>query len=215
MKYNQFAQTVDENYEDPEEKIAIDLFEKWVLELKTKNKTKYNMIELGSNYSYYSMLFKKILQPSESFNLLLEPYEKYMKIGKEHFQINNLEGTFLEERIYDPNPWCNITFTCPTTTIDDLMERYEIDELDILHSDIDKTEEYALNSAKNSLQNKKIDTLFIMTHPLTDHERWATAENPTQLHLRCKQILLDYGYTLIYDHPYCDLAGDGMLVFKK
>jgi hypothetical protein len=215
MKYNQFADIVSENFEDSDEKIAIDLFEKCVLDLKEKNKTKYNMIELGSNYSYYSMLFKKIIEPNKSFNLLLEPYEKYMKTGKEHFEINNLEGVFLEERIYNPTPWCDITFTCPTTTIDELMDRYEIDELDILHSDIDKSEVYALDSAKHALENKKIDTLFIMTHPQTPEEGWSTEENPTQLHLRCKEILFNYGYTLVYDHPRCDLAGDGMLVFKK
>ena len=110
MKYNQFGDIVTENFEDPDEKIAIDLFEKSVLDLKLKNKNVYSMIELGSNFSYYSMLFKKILEPDESLSILLEPYDKYMKTGKEHFEINNLEGVFLKERIYNPIPWCNITF---------------------------------------------------------------------------------------------------------
>ena len=215
MKYNQFGDIVTENFEDPDEKIAINLFEKSVLDLKLKNKNVYSMIELGSNFSYYSMLFKKILEPDESLSILLEPYDKYMKTGKEHFEINNLEGVFLKERIYNPIPWCNITFDCPSTTIDDLLERYGIEELDVLHSDIDKSEEYALIGAKNSLENKKIDTIFIMTHPDSIEESYSTHENPTKLHIKCKTILLDYGYNLVYDHPECDLAGDGMLVFKK
>ena len=218
MKYDQFGTVVPQNFEDSGEAAAIALFEKYVLELKKKNKDQYTMIELGSNYAYYSMLFKKIIEPAKSFNLLVEPYQKYMKTGQEHFQINNLEGTFLEEKINNPKPWCGRTFDCPSTTIDELVERYDIVELDVLHSDSDQNEVLALDGAKESLKNKKIDTLFIMTHAETDAEANASyGENgqATKLHKKCKGILMDYGYILKFDHPQCTMSGDGMLIFKR
>jgi len=75
MMYDQFGHNVSENYEENDEKIAIDLFEEHVLQLKSSGKNQYSMIELGSNYSYYSMLFKKIIQPYKSFSLMVDPYE--------------------------------------------------------------------------------------------------------------------------------------------
>lgn len=220
MLYDQHGHEVLENFYDKGEELAYLLYEKYVLELKFKNKKTYNMMELGSNYSYYSMLFKKILEPSETFNLLLEPYPQHMEMGKEHFHVNNLRGVFLNEVIYNPNyKWNNLEFGCPSTTIDDLMIRYKIDELDVLHCDIDGTEIHALEGSRQSLQNKKIDLLFIMTHTLPhimDEEYNNSLKGiPTYLHSKCKELLLNYGYNLLYDHPQCSLGSDGMLIFKK
>lgn len=217
MKYDQFARNVPSNFEDPEEKVAIDQFEKYVLQLKDKSKDKFNMIELGSNYSYYSMLFKKILGPQKTFNLLLEPYEKYMKTGKEHFEINNLEGVFLEERIYNPKLWCDIPFYCPSTSIDELLFRYQIEELDVLHCDVDGTESLVLDGSQKSLEEKKIDTIFVMTHPLNSQETslCRTGQSPTPLHVEIRDRLLAYGYNLMFDHEQCTLGWDSMVIFKR
>ena len=212
IKYNQFAQEVSSNFEDPDEKILIDSFEKYVLELKNKNKEKYSMIELGSNFSYYSMLFKKIIEPNETLSIMVEPYEKFFNTGKEHFEINNLEGNFLKKRIYNPELWCNIKFDYPSTGIDELLDEYKIEELDVLHCDIDQSEVLALNTASNSLKNKKIDLLFILTHGKDQQE---VSNPPTPLHVECKNILNGYGYDCLLDHPTCDVCGDGLLIFKK
>jgi hypothetical protein len=211
---------VSENYYEESEALVAELFEKYVFELKIKNKEKYNMIELGSNYSYYSMLFKKIIGPDKTFNLMVEPYGPCMQYGKDHFEINNLEGVFLQEQIRNPTPcgvWGDIPFDCPSTTIDELFERYNIDELDMLHCDIDTGEVYMLDEAENALKDKKIDTLFIMTHARNaeDESLCKCGKGPAPLHVEVRKRLLDYGYTLLFDHEPCTLSGDSMVIFKR
>jgi predicted O-methyltransferase YrrM len=220
MKYDQHRHNVDEYYYDIEEELSIKLFENYVLSLQEKNKSKYNMIELGSNYSYYSMLFKKILGSDKTFNVMVEPFIEYMQTGIEHFRINNLDGVFLNETISNPERrWNNVDFKCPSTTVDELIKRYNIEELDLLHCDIDETEIHALKGAKESLQNKKIDLIIIMTHTLPDtlyQEYYDSFKGiPTHLHKQCKEFLLDCGYHLLYDHPQCSLGNDAMLIFRK
>jgi len=211
---------VSENYFDKSEFIIFELFEKYVSELKEKNKKKYNMIELGSNYSYYSMLFKKMIGPDKSFNIMVEPYGPCMQYGKDHFEINNLEGIFLQEKIRNPTPcgvWVDIPFDCPSTTIDEILERYNIDELDVLHCDIDGAEGYMLDGAENALKNKKIDTLFLMTHAVDaeDESLCKCGDGPSKLHVEVRNKLLSYGYNLMFDHEACTLSGDSMVIFKR
>lgn len=211
---------VPENYYDESETVVAELFEKYVSELGEKSKTKYNMLELGSNYSYYSMLFKKILGPDKTFNIMVEPYGPCMQYGKDHFEINNLEGVFLQEKIRNPTPcgvWSGISFDCPSTTIDEIMERYHIEELDMLHCDIDGAEGYMLDGAESTLKNKKIDTLFLMTHAVDDEDEalCKCGKGPAKLHVEVKNRLLDYGYNLLFDHEECTLSGDSMVIFKR
>ena len=211
MKYDQFGNIIDENFEDPSERLLIDHFENTVLHIKQDHlKDTFSMIELGSNNCFYSMLFKKIFAPKKTLNIMVEPYEKYLNLGKEHFDINNFEGIFLNKKIDTPEGWGakNIHFTCESTTVDDLMREFKIDELDVLHCDIDGAEFLALESAKDALSRKKINVLFILTHN--------THPNKFSIHDQCFDLLLKkYGYTCILNHTISDVGGDTILVFKK
>jgi len=104
------------------------------------------------------------------------------------------------------------------TSIDELLERYNINELDILHCDVDGTESYVLDGAEKSLNQKKINTLFVMTHAESNSEEEALCRcgrGATKLHLEVRTRLLNYGYNLIVDHERCDIASDSMLIFKR
>lgn len=211
---------VSENYYDKSETLVAELFEKYVSQLKKKEKKQYTMVELGSNYSYYSMLFKKIIGPKKTFNIMVEPYDPCMQYGKDHFEMNNLEGIFLREKIRNPTPcgvWRGITFDCPSTTLDEILKRHDIDELDMLHCDIDGAEGYMLEGAEDALKYKKIDTLFLMTHAVDDEDEslCKCGKGPSKLHVKVKNKLLSYGYNLMFDHEECTLSGDSMLIFKR
>ena len=218
MKYNQFGLHVEENFQDQTENILIEKFEEYVNNLKEKNKNKYNMIELGSNFAYYSMLFKKILLPNETFNIMVEPYEKFMSSGKEHFEINNFDGVFLNNRIKSNFPWCNINFECDEVKVDDLLKNYKIKDLDVLHMDIDYSELSALESAHESLSKKMIDTLFILTHdrpPGIENFEIVPIEDANSMHQMCKQKLLNYDYECIFEQTERNIGADALLIFKK
>lgn len=96
-----------------------------------------------------------------------------------------------------------------------LTEKYEIDDLDVLHCDIDQGETYMLDGAVKSLTDKKIDNLFIMTHAKDANEAAQSSSKATKLHEEVRSRLLDFGYTLVFDHETCDQSGDAMVIFKR
>ena len=198
MKYDQFANPVSANYEDPDEKILIDKFEDIVLTMKHKNKTHYSMIELGSNNCFYTMLFSKILE-NKSINYCIEPYEKYRKIGIEHLTLNNITAILLDAMIKTEHVWCNIKFSCPRLTLDNIIKNSFID---VLHMDIDFAEYEALLSGSNVLSNKQIDTIFILTHS-------------DELHINCKQYMESKGYNLFFEHNQKNISSDMLLIYQK
>ena len=79
------------------------------------------MIELGSNNCFYTMLFSKILE-NKSINYCIEPYEKYRKIGIEHLTLNNITAILLDAMIKTEHVWCNIKFSCPRLTLDNIIK---------------------------------------------------------------------------------------------
>ena len=96
-----------------------------------------------------------------------------------------------------------------------LTEKYEIDDLELLHCDIDQGETYMLDGAVKSLTDKKIDNLFIMTHAKDANEAAQSSSKATKLHEEVRSRLLDFGYTLVFDHETCDQSGDAMVIFKR
>jgi len=219
MKYTQFAQIIIDVFsdyfsddketvvwQDAGENRGIKVFEEALSNLDKQNKDHYTMIELGSNNAFYSMLFKKILGPDKTINVMVEPHEKYIHMGPEHFEINNLEGYFINKQIYNPNGWCDIHFDCESTTVDELMTEYKIESLDMLHMDIDSSELIALEGSKESLSNKRIDFLYVATHS-------------QELHDSCKLLLEGCGYKLFFEYGqrliWESIGNDSLLVFCR
>jgi len=206
VKYNQFGQHCANeplyNFEDISEEVLINCFEQEVLDLKASNTTHNLMIELGSNNCFYSMLYRQIMAPIPIKNIMVEPYEIYMNLGKEHFELNGFNGEFLNRRIFTPERWCDKEFQCDPITIDNLFATYNLSGIDVLHCDIDGAEIYALEGAKIALEKKLISLIFLCTHS-------------DDLHVKCKDILTNYSYNCILDHPQPTVGYDRVLVFDK
>jgi len=202
MKYNQFGVIVWEDFYDADEILLIEAFEKYVLDLKDKNKNLYTMIELGSNQAYYSMLFKAILKDHETLTLMVEPTDEYMVRGKRHFNINNYDGIFLNKCIGKTWVAHNSTFNKEETSVDQLINDYNIEKLDVLHSDIDGAELTMLEGAAESLKNKKIEYAFILTHYLGLHES-------------CLKFISQFDYDVLLDHREDSIGADRLIIIKS
>lgn len=190
MICDQQGVNVPSDYVENEELLLIEFFEKIVLKLKKENKSFYSMIELGSNYAYYSMLFNKILEPYNKTNIMIEKLKYNLNRGKKHFQLNQMSGEFLQETIN------------PSFTIDDIINKFNLNHLDVLHSDIDGDELIMLEGCKNSLYENKISYIILLTHGIDKH-------------MLCKEYFKNFNYNLMLDYDEDDIGGDRLLIYKN
>jgi hypothetical protein len=202
MFLDQFGAIVPENFYDPSEILLIEVFEKYVLDLKNKNKNLYTMVELGSNQAYYSMLFKSILKDYETRTIMVEPTDEYIERGKYHFSINKYDGIFINKCIGKKWIAHNYDFQKEETSVDQLIEDYNIEKLDVLHCDIDGAEFTMLEGAVESLKNKKIEYAFILTHYLGLHEE-------------CLKFVTQFDYDVLLDHRDDNIGADRLIIIKS
>jgi FkbM family methyltransferase len=165
------------------------------------------MLELGSFWAYYSLWFQREIPNGVS--IMLEPNANKIEVGKEHFHINNFEGTFIRGFVGDKSlpaaefiDWDGTKSVIPQVSIDGLMQQLGLEEIDILHADVQGAEFDMLKGAANALEHNKINYLFISTH---GHQ-----------HRRCKRQLDKYGYKVIAEHSVLQsYSGDGLIVAKS
>lgn len=202
VSINQFQQPVSEHWWDASEQLLIDFFEKTCLELKNLNKTNYTMIELGSNQCYYSLLFKHILGKNITTNIMVEPFKTHYDVGQKQFELNNCTGIFYNNSI--GTSWENFrsTFDVEPITLNEILKEQDISEVDIIQCDIDGSEHYMLDINSDFFINKKAKYLFLGTHS-------------TELHNNCKQMLEQYGYNILLDHPHLNVGFDMLIVAQS
>jgi hypothetical protein len=116
----------------------------------------HTMIELGAYWGHYSMWAKR--QKPEIQVILVEPDAHNLQCGKLNFSRNSLDGCFICEEV-----------GVGKFGIDDYLLKSGRKNISILHSDIQGAEIEMLVSAKNSLQSKDIDYIFLSTHSESIH----------------------------------------------
>jgi FkbM family methyltransferase len=217
VKYDQFGNRVHATYVDTSELILVDIFEKLSKDLLDTEQQHYNMVELGSNQAYYSLLFKSMCKKhnKRSQVICVEPNDRHMLRGKEHFHMNNLHAYFCDYIIGDyelikkdldaSNLPGGSEFLLVTKkeilTLSQLLEIYNISELDILHMDVDHSERAILASSEHLFKNKKIKKIFISTHR-------------PDLHKYCFDFLKECGYKLELQITKMIVGYDSLLVFS-
>ena len=161
---NQFHKPVPFYYEDPYEVNLINWFEETVLELKEKKRLNYTMIELGSNQCYYSLLFKHILGKENTFNVMVEPVEENLNVGKEQFELNDCKGVFYHKGIGSFRSSLFIDskdeITVPSITLEEILHNDNLSHIDVLHSDIDGSEITLLQDNEKTFKDLKISHIF-------------------------------------------------------
>lgn len=189
--YGPFITTIVEElggHHEPQE-------EKAFFEVLKKIEPGSTMIELGSYWSYYSLWFQKAVAGAK--NYMVEPETENLNLGKQNFEMNNAEGVFEHALVSDR---ADDTTSPPSVSVDSIIDKHDIQNVAILHSDIQGFERLMLKGAQNALAGKRIRFIFISTH---GHE----------LHQRCLSHLKSVGYHLIVEHtPSESFSGDGLIV---
>jgi len=159
------------------------------------------MLELGSSWSYYSMWFAKEIKNSK--NIMIEPNQEKLERGIDNFRINKLTSSiFIKGQIGNKFKNKSNFFgkEIHQFSIDYILDKYQIKNLSILHSDIQGSEFNMLRGASNALDKKSIDYFFISTH----HDA---------IHTLCIQLLKGKGYNIICQHTIAESSSaDGLIV---
>ena len=166
------------------------------------------MLELGSFWAYYSLWFLKRVPRGRAF--LVEPVPAALDAGRRNFALNGMTGRFVHAAVGDRvapvsrvTLWEGMEVDVGCTTVDDLVRRFELPRIDLLHVDIQGHEVSMLRGAAGALGRRAIGWIFISTH----------GEN---IHQRCLQLLRRAGYGIAVEHtPGESHSVDGLIVANR
>lgn len=124
---------------------------------RVRYNTSVNMIELGAYWGHYSGWLKSVV-PHSSVTLV-EPDETNHISGVKNFKHNGLEGIFIKDFV-GKNAF----------SIDEYVKNENLNNITILHSDIQGYELEMLEGAKETLASRLVDFIFVSTHSQTLHD---------------------------------------------
>lgn len=134
------------------------------------------MIELGAYWAHYSMWLMKEFPKAKCY--LVEPELDHITCGKNNLEINKFQGEFINDFVGSKG-----------FQLDKFVSERNLIAINILHSDIQGYEIEMIDGAKNSLQKKMIDYVFISTHS-------------QDLHSSVINKLTNYGYRVDVSSDY-------------
>lgn len=211
VKYNVEGFQVPGDFEESKEVVIIDKFEEITLNLLEQNKQSYSMIELGSNYAYYSLLFNRILKDKDVTNIMIEPQERQYQLGEEHFRLNNIKGHFYKaiigknKKVDSPRSqrYVEDFNYLPLVSFEELFRDHNLNQVDLLHCDIQGHEVELLEEYLDWFQNKKFKYIFIATHNIY-----------RDAHNFCKEQFNSLPYQLVFEEEKSIVGGDSFLIYK-
>jgi len=138
------------------------------------------MIELGSNWAFYSIWFATKIKNSK--NYCIEPDNQLLECGIQNCKYNNVFADFtcgfVGQNDNDNNLCKN------EINLYNFIKNKNIDYIDMLHSDIQGSEYSMLLEISELLDHKKIGFLFISTHS-------------DEIHYKCIEFLETHDYRII------------------
>lgn len=195
------------NHEPQEEKVFFEV-------LKRIKKPAGHMIELGAWWAYYSMWYAK---ETGGTAIACEPDPNNVELGRKNARLNDLtEGKNivfhnvaagredgLIEGFYTES---DETIDIPVLSVDSVVDKENISQLDILHMDIQGYELDALHSAQKTIRGKKLRFLFVSTH------HYEISSSPS-MHQACVDFIKSHGGHIVASHTvYESCSGDGLIV---
>ena len=130
------------------------------------------MIELGSYWAFYSMWFNKVIKNAK--NYCIEPNLGNLNLGKQNCVLNNVQNVNFTQGFIGKNQ----------INLCEFVKTKKIEQIDILHSDIQGYELEMLQDITELLLQNKIKYLFISTHS-------------DVLHYNCIELLKKNNYRII------------------
>ena len=155
------------------------------------------MLELGAYWGFYSMWFTQKVPSARC--ILVEPDARNIEMGRENFLLNRLQAEFLPGYAASAPAGDPV----PAYGVSELMERFGIRRLNILHADIQGAELDMLRSAHDAFEREAIDYVFVSTH-----------SDP--LHSQCLELLSAQGFALIAEANTSEsFSEDGVIVARR
>ena len=130
------------------------------------------MIELGSYWAFYTIWFNTVIKNAK--NYCIEPDLNNLKLGKQNCLLNNVNNVDFTQGFIGKTQVNLLNF----------VREKKIENIDILHSDIQGYELEMLKDVTELLIQKKIKYLFISTHS-------------NNLHSKCIDLLKSCNYRII------------------
>jgi FkbM family methyltransferase len=173
------------------------------------------MIELGSWWCYYSLWFLKTIKNGKA--ICCEPDPENIKLGKTNMRLNGYatpkDMVFLQAAAGSEDGKTIEFLTekrklvkVPIRSVDSLLEEMKVDEVEILHMDIQGAELDALKGARKSIRSGKIRFIFVSTH------HYSIAGDPN-IHQRCLNFISRNGGYIVAKHTIAEsCSGDGLIV---
>lgn len=154
------------------------------------------MLEVGAYWGFYSLSLLQARPKAKCF--LVEPDLFNMASGKLNFKLNNRIGHFTLSEVGD-----RLDTQENYISVDSFCAHHSIQQLHILHSDIEGYELPMLKGARTMLSNHQIDYVYISTHT-------------NDLHKACTAELIQHKYVILasadLDQTY---SVDGLIIAKR
>lgn len=170
------------------------------------------MIELGASWSYYSLWFRQ--RVPDAFTLGVEPDPAYLASGRRNFELNGAKGEFLQALVGRASRPA-VEYVCesdrqkrriPVVCIDDLVERYGLARLELLHADVQGAELEVLEGAAGSIARGRLRFVFLATH------HHCISGDPL-IHQRCLDFVARHGGHVLAEYRVSEsFSGDGLVV---
>ncbi len=170
------------------------------------------MLELGSNWGYYSLWFAATVPNARL--LLVEPDPVNIETGRRNFALNRVAGEFERASVgrvsappqpfyceTDPNPQL-----VPQVCVDDLLDRYAVPRLEVLFADIQGAELEMLHGAARAIASGRVRFAVVSTH------HHAISGSPLT-HQHCLEFIRQHGGHVLVEHGVAEsFSGDGLIV---
>lgn len=190
-----------------------------------KGKENPVMVEIGSWWGFWSLSFRKKFPKGK--NYLIELGKRHLCVGLRNFQLNNFSETHYWGGFYlkNSNTAINIKGNYdfdyneneyfdksvignkvgPELEFIDIYSIEHIDEIDLLHMDIQGSELPIIENLKSEfpwILKDKIKNIIVATHSL-------------EIHNKLEKIFNEFGFNILENRAFGSVGGDGMLIVNK
>lgn len=156
------------------------------------------MLELGAYWAFYSMWFSREVRSPQVF--LVEQDRLSLDVGRTNFRANHCTGHFTHALV-GATP-ATEPGGATTISVDSFALEHGLNNIEILHSDIQGFEVEMLRGAVHALESKRIRYLFISTHS-------------EDLHSQCHSFLEERAYEIVVSiSPAHSFSVDGILTAR-
>ena len=157
------------------------------------------MMELGAYWAFYSLWFYRAVAGARC--IMVEPDAKNLEYGRTNFALNSAQGEFVQGYVGGKPSFAQDGIRI--WTLDELLATHRVEQLHLLHVDIQGAEMELLENAGHTLAQRQIDFIFLSTHSIT-------------IHATCARRLRSNGYTILVDIDLAETDSyDGLLVARR